>query len=142
MSDDYVGISLHPTPNLDRFIATRSDDDRMALGLDVLEAAGREAGDAGLVGWQVEVQEYVVAARDGKPLNRPLGEPVSEPEVSCQHGVFPPDWCEAETCDGPLPHPMCRGAEDVDGALEGEILAPDETCGAEWEMVPLPEDSR
>jgi hypothetical protein len=56
-----------PTP-LERFIAATSDDERLALGLDVLRAAYDEAG----FGWQVQINEYIYALETGKGLNRPL----------------------------------------------------------------------
>lgn len=57
---------------LDLFIATPSDDARLALGLDTLRDAWEEATDQGLVGWAVEINEYLHALESGKGLNRPL----------------------------------------------------------------------
>ena len=58
------------TPNLDRFIAAQGDDEKLALGIDVLRAAYDEAEN--LVGWKVEINEYLHALESGKGLNRPL----------------------------------------------------------------------
>lgn len=60
------------TPHLDRFIAAVSDEERLGLGLEVLQAALHEARDAGLTGWAVEVAEYEWAAETGAEVNRPL----------------------------------------------------------------------
>ena len=57
---------------LARFIEVSTDAERLALGVEVLAAARDEANAAGLNGWAVEVTEYLLAVRDGKPLNRPL----------------------------------------------------------------------
>jgi len=57
---------------LDRFIAAEGDEGRLALGLDVLRQALDEAREQGLVGWEVEVFEYVCALESGEGLNRPL----------------------------------------------------------------------
>jgi hypothetical protein len=71
MADDELVIS---TPNLDAFIAIhKNDDDCLALGLHVLVPAWNEANEAGLLGWSEQIHEFVVALRDGKGLNRPLG---------------------------------------------------------------------
>lgn len=56
---------------LDVFIEAATDEARLALGLDALQAAWNEAETNGLVGWAETVHEFVVAARDGKGLNRP-----------------------------------------------------------------------
>lgn len=58
---------------LDRFIAAKTDNERLALGLDALMAAWEEAAEGGNLGWAEEVHEYVHALRVGVGLNRPLG---------------------------------------------------------------------
>lgn len=58
------------TPNLDRFIAASGDEEKLALGIDVLRAAYDEAEN--LVGWKVDINEYIYALESGKGLNRPL----------------------------------------------------------------------
>ena len=58
------------TPNLDRFIAAKTDDERMALGIDVLRNALSEATSSHLLGWEEAVSEFVNAWPDGP--NRPL----------------------------------------------------------------------
>lgn len=58
---------------LDRFMAADGDDARLALGLDVLTRALDDAREAGLLGWAEQIHEYVFVLRDGKGLNRPLG---------------------------------------------------------------------
>ena len=62
-----------PSP-LEQFIAARDegDDACLALGRETLEAALAEADEKFLNGWSEAIYEFVVAARDGKPLNRPL----------------------------------------------------------------------
>lgn len=57
---------------LDAFIAAESDEDKLALGLDRLEAALEEANELQLTGWAQNVYEYVHALRSGGGLNRPL----------------------------------------------------------------------
>ncbi len=58
--------------NLKKFANATTDEAKLALGLDVLRAAWDEAESAGLVGWAVDVHEYVYALESGKGLNRPL----------------------------------------------------------------------
>lgn len=60
------------TPSLSRFIETTVDAERLALGEATLAAAWREAGEAGLTGWQETIYEYLAAVREGRPLDRPL----------------------------------------------------------------------
>ena len=61
------------TPALDRFIEAETDDARLALGLDAVEAAYDEACDVNLSeAWGPTILEYVIALRTGEGLNRPL----------------------------------------------------------------------
>jgi hypothetical protein len=57
---------------LDRFCAAVTDDERLALGLETLRAAQREARASGQLGWEEAIYEYVIAIQSGKGLNRPL----------------------------------------------------------------------
>lgn len=61
-----------PTSPLDRFIACTTDEERLALGLRTLQAARNEAATKQLIGWELDVREYVEAIESGKGLNRPL----------------------------------------------------------------------
>lgn len=58
---------------LDRFITTETDEERLSLGLDILRTAYKEAKY--LIGWQVEIYEYIHALETKSHLNRPLDQP-------------------------------------------------------------------
>jgi CII-binding regulator of phage lambda lysogenization HflD len=57
---------------LERFIQAHGDEARLALGLETLEQALKQARNQGLVGWASEIQEYVWALLHREELNRPL----------------------------------------------------------------------